>query len=95
VKQQLLERVLPLAILVPAVIAVPILVWSPAGLPRLNKLKAEKVQVSETVSQLSEDIRELRAEVLRVKQDPTHVERAARDELGLVRRTDIVFQFQP
>jgi hypothetical protein len=83
VKQQFVERVLPLSILALAAIAVPILIWSPTGLPRLGKLEAEKVQVAETVSRLSADIRELRAEVERVKQDPTHV------------RTDIVFQFQP
>lgn len=89
-----LERVLPLAILTLAVVAVPALVWAPSGLPRLEKLRSEQVRVGETVSRLSADIRRLRAEVERVKADPAHVERVARDELGLVRRTEVVFQFQ-
>ncbi|HEV8551481.1 MAG TPA: septum formation initiator family protein, partial [Polyangiaceae bacterium] len=34
------------------------------------------------------------AEVARVKDDPAYVERAARDELGLLRQTEVVFQFR-
>jgi cell division protein FtsB len=89
-----LQRLLPLAILLGALVSVPILVWSDAGLPRLRKLQVERVEAQERVSRLSADIRRLRAEVERVKRDPSHVERTARDELGLVRQTEIVFQFQ-
>jgi cell division protein FtsB len=93
-KQLFLERFLPLSILSVAVVLVPLLVWSPSGYPRLTKLRAEQAQVDRTVAELSLEIRKLRAEVERVKADPAHVERAARDELGLVRRTEVVFQFQ-
>ncbi len=94
VKHQLfLERILPLTMLLVALVSVPVLIWSPSGLPRLSKLEEEKARVSLSVSRLAEDIRRLRAEVERIKSDPAHVERAARDELGLVRRTEIVFQF--
>lgn len=77
-----------------AMVSVPILVWSESGLPRLRKLQQEQVEAKERSSRLSSDIRQLRAEVSRVKRDPSHVERTARDELGLVRQTEIVFQFQ-
>lgn len=90
----LAQRLLPLSILLGAVVAVPVLIWSDAGLPRLHKLQAERVEAHERVSRLSAEIRRLRAEVERVKRDPSHVERTARDELGLVRQTEIVFQFQ-
>jgi cell division protein FtsB len=43
---------------------------------------------------LAQEIRELRAEVRQIKQDPAAVERVARDELGLVRQTEVVFQFK-
>ncbi len=91
--QLFLERILPLTMLLVALVSVPVLIWSPSGLPRLSKLEEEKARVSLSVSRLAEDIRRLRAEVERIKSDPAHVERAARDELGLVRRTEIVFQF--
>jgi len=88
------ERILPLLILGTATVSVPLTMFSPAGLPRLEKLRKEREGVREQVSHLSEEIRRLRAEVEAVKSDPTHVERVARDELGLVRQTEIVFQFK-
>jgi cell division protein FtsB len=84
---------MPLAVLAVAAISVPMLMLSATGLPRLQGLREEKVRADEEVSRLSQQIWELRAEVARIKDDPAAVERAARDELGLVRRTEVVFQF--
>jgi cell division protein FtsB len=85
---------MPLAVLAVAVISVPMLMLSATGLPRLQGLREEKVRADDEVSRLSQQIWELRAEVARIKDDPAAVERAARDDLGLVRRTEVVFQFQ-
>ena len=82
-----------MAVLAIAAISVPMLMLSATGLPRLQGLREEKVRADEEVSRLSQQIWELRAEVARIKDDPAAVERAARDELGLVRRTEVVFQF--
>jgi len=82
-----------LAVLAIAAISVPMLMLSATGLPRLQGLREEKVRADDEVSRLSQQIWELRAEVARIKDDPAAVERAARDELGLVRRTEVVFQF--
>ncbi|HYP78213.1 MAG TPA: septum formation initiator family protein [Polyangiaceae bacterium] len=87
------QRVMPLAVLAVAAISVPMLMLSATGLPRLQGLREEKIRADEEVSRLSQQIWELRAEVARIKDDPAAVERAARDELGLVRRTEVVFQF--
>jgi len=84
---------MPLAVLAIAAISVPMLMLSATGLPRLQGLREEKVRADEELSRLSQQIWELRAEVARIKDDPAAVERAARDELGLVRRTEVVFQF--
>ncbi len=89
------ERVLPLVVLGTACCSVPVLIASDSGLPRLERLRHERRAVDEKVSRLSDDIRRLRAEVERIKSDPSHTERVARDELGLVRQTEIVFQFEP
>ena len=88
-----MQRVMPLAVLALAAISVPMLMLSATGLPRLQGLREEKIRADEEVSRLSQQIWELRAEVARIKDDPAAVERAARDELGLVRRTEVVFQF--
>lgn len=90
-----LERVLPVLILGTAAVSVPVMIASDSGLPRLEQLRRERDRLDERVSRSSEDIRRLRAEVERIKSDPSHIERVARDELGLVRQTEIVFQFDP
>jgi cell division protein FtsB len=89
-----LERVLPLLVTAGAAIAVPLLVFSPSGLARLGALRQERARADEEVAHLSREIERLRAEVARVKEDPAYVERAARDELGLLRQTEVVFQFR-
>jgi cell division protein FtsB len=88
------ERVLPIALLAVAAVSVPLMVWSPRGLPRLDVLRSEKAAVEDEVSVLSQEIRHLREEVRRVKSDPAAIERVARDQLGLVRQTEVVFHFE-
>jgi cell division protein FtsB len=87
------QRVLPLLVLAVAVVSVPFLMLSPSGLPRLRNLEEERRRANEEISRLGSQITALRAEVSRIKSDPAAVERAARDELGLVRTTEVVFQF--
>jgi cell division protein FtsB len=89
----LAQRVLPLFILVLAAVSVPVMMLSPRGLPRLRALEQERSLAERELARLSQQIHELRAEVSRIKTDPAALERAARDELGLVRQTEIVFQF--
>jgi cell division protein FtsB len=89
----ILERILPISMLVLACVAVPVMVFSPSGLHRLNQLREERVRADHEVARLEREIRRLRAEVKRIKTDLTAVEQVARDELGLVRQTEIVLQF--
>ncbi|HEY3494550.1 MAG TPA: septum formation initiator family protein [Polyangiaceae bacterium] len=88
------RRILPLAVTAAAAISVPVLVFSPTGLARLRALREERARGDEEVARLSREIERLRAEVRRMKEDPAYVERAARDELGLLRQTEVVFQFR-
>jgi cell division protein FtsB len=89
----LVQRGLPLFVLAIAAISVPLMMLSPSGLPRLRNLEEERRRANEEISRLTAEIKALRAEVARIKTDPAAVERAARDELGLVRTTEVVFQF--
>ncbi len=90
----LAERVLPVAILVVAVVGAPVLIFSPQGLPRLRGLQKELADVDEENADLRREIEALRGRVARLRDDPGAVERIARDNLGLVRQSEVVFQFQ-
>jgi cell division protein FtsB len=89
-----LQRALPLLLLITSVVSVPFLVLSPTGAPRLRTLKDEKTRVDLEISRLGDQIRRLRVEVRRLKDDPSKVEQVARDQLGLLRQTELVFQFE-
>lgn len=89
----LIERILPIGTLALALVAVPVMFFSRSGLHRLNGLREERRVAQQEASKLSQEIRELRVQVADIKGDPTAIERAARDQLGLVRQTELVFQF--
>ncbi len=89
----LVERVLPLAILAVAAVGAPMMIFSPEGLPRLEGLERELADVEAENAALGREIEELRGRVTRLRDDPAAVERIARDDLGLVRQTEVVFQF--
>jgi cell division protein FtsB len=84
---------LPIAILALALIAVPLLVLEPEGLPRLRGLEHELDEVTQQNEELRRDIERLHIEVARLRDDPAAVERIARGELGMVRPNEVVFQF--
>jgi cell division protein FtsB len=85
--------VLPLGILALAIVAVPAMMFSPTGFHRLTTLREESARADAEIAKLSREIDELRIRVQRIKSDPATVEQVARDELGLVRQTELVFQF--
>jgi cell division protein FtsB len=88
------ERALPLLVLVVAVIGAPVLIFAPQGLPRLRALQRELASVEEENGDLRRDIEALRGRVSRLRDDPGALERLARDNLGLVRQSEVVFQFR-
>jgi cell division protein FtsB len=88
-----LERILPISILVMAAVGVPVLMLAPEGVPRLRSLSRELAQVEAENADLRQQIQHLRGRVQHLREDPVAVERIARDELGLVRSSEVVFQF--
>jgi len=88
-----LERALPIGMLSLALVAVPVLVLEPQGLPRLRGLQKELDQVQAENDDLEREVARLRVEVKQLRDDPAAVERIARDELGMVRKSEVVFQF--
>ncbi len=59
----------------------------------MRNLQRELDQAHEENAQLTRDVDRLRAEVQGLRDDPKAVEKIARDELGLLRKSEIVFQF--
>lgn len=89
-----LLRGLPIAVLTISLIAVPVLVLEPQGLPRMKGLEKELAQVQAENADLRRDVGKLRADVKELRDNPSAVERIAREQLGLVRKTEVVFQFE-
>jgi cell division protein FtsB len=89
----IVERALPIGLLALAVFGVPVLVLAPEGLPRMRALERELSDVNAENDSLRRAVTDLRGDVQRLRDDPRAVERIARDQLGLVRKSEIVFQF--
>ncbi len=88
-------RLLPFGLLVFAVVCVPLRILSEDGLPRYRKLRDQLTKVSAGNARLTRAIRERADQVNALRRNPEAVERLARDELGMVRDGEIVFQFAP
>jgi cell division protein FtsB len=89
-----LQRLLPWSLLLLAALSVPWMVWSPTGLSRLEALEQQRKGLAVEIRHLEREIERLRVQADGIKTSPMSVERVARDELGLVRQTEIVVQFK-
>jgi cell division protein FtsB len=79
--------------MVMAVMTVPTLVLDEQGLPRYRHLSGELQELHESNEELVLEIATLKSEIDALRGDPNYVERIARDELGMVRAEEFVFQF--
>ena len=89
------SAVLPFCLMVMAVMIVPTLVLDEQGLPRYRHLRSELEQLRDSNEELVGEIAGLKTEIEALKTDPGYIERIARDELGMVRPEELVFQFPP
>lgn len=89
-----IQRVLPILLLALGLVGMPALLLSSGGVSRLERLQEERETVKLDISRLNKRIEHLRSSAHSLKKDPAAVERSARDELGLLRRTEIVFHFE-
>jgi len=79
--------------MVMAVMTVPTLVLDEQGLPRYRNLQAELGELRESNEDLVREISGLKREIEALRADTSYIERIARDELGMVRTEEFVFQF--
>lgn len=88
-----LRWLLPLGLILGSIIAVPILILGDQGLPRYRRLSYELVDARAANRKLRKEIAELRGEVHDLRSDPEALERIARDELGMIKPDEVLFQF--
>ena len=84
---------LPFSLMVMAIMTVPTLVLDEQGLPRYRHLREELGELRASNEELVREIASLKGEIEALRTDPSYVERIARDELGMVRAEELVFQF--
>ena len=84
---------LPLGLLMTSTVLVPVRMLDAQGLPRYRALKDELQQVKRDNERVAREVADLSREVDALKADPAAIERIARDELGMVRQDEVVFQF--
>lgn len=84
---------LPTSLLVLAIVSVPLLVTGEQGLPRYRALREEQASLVRQNEGLRLEVRALARDVEALRSDEASVERIARDELGMVRPGEILFQF--
>jgi cell division protein FtsB len=84
---------LPLGLLLFAIVFVPLRILEAEGLPRYRALHDELLQTRDNNARTRHEVQELKQRVQRLRNDPQAIERIARDELGMLRSDEIVFQF--
>ena len=88
-----LRWLLPLGLILGSIIAAPILILGDEGLPRYRRLSYELQDARSANRKLRKEIGQLREEVHALGTDPEALERIARDELGMIKPDEILFQF--
>lgn len=62
------------------------------GLINLYKAEKKNSEIRAKLSKLEAENRELREEIEKLKSDPEYLERVAREDLGMVKKDELVFQ---
>ena len=74
-------------------ISVLVIIWSPNGLLHLRQLHVEYQTLIHNNLVLEKENHRLYEEIGRLRNDPATIEHLARQELGLVKDGELIFQF--
>ncbi|MEM9190104.1 MAG: septum formation initiator family protein [Myxococcota bacterium] len=83
----------PFGLLVLAIVVVPLRILDEQGLPRYDALRSELREIEAQNERLTREVRNLQRDVDALRTDPASLERIARDELGMAREGELIFQF--
>ena len=70
-------------------------VFGTHGIVAMRKSQREAAQVQKEISQITEENRQMQNHIQKLKSDPATIERIAREEMGLARPGDYIFQISP
>ncbi|HUT77417.1 MAG TPA: septum formation initiator family protein [Polyangia bacterium] len=84
---------LPLALLLTAAVLVPLKVFDSNGLDRVRRLTLELQSIEEANQLIRRENEALRQQIRAFHSDPGYIEKIARDELGLIGPSEVVYQF--
>lgn len=70
-----------------------LIIWSPNGLLHLRQLHVEHQELLKKNHILERENHQLYEEISRLQDDPAAIESLARQELGLVKEGELIFQF--
>ena len=84
-------RVLVVAGLAVAIGTLPLQIFGERGLTQYRRLQVEHRELVVRNLRLARDIRQMELEVRRLRDDDVTLERAARDDLGMVRPGELIF----
>lgn len=73
--------------------SVLLIIWSPNGLLHLRQLDLEHQELIQKNRILEQENHQLYEEISRLQNDPHAIENLARQELGLVKEGELIFQF--
>lgn len=73
--------------------SVLLIIWSPNGLLHLRQLHLEHQELTSRNIVLEKENHQLYQQISRLRNDPVAIERLARQELGLVKEGELIFQF--
>jgi cell division protein FtsB len=88
-----LAWLLPFGLLVLAIVAVPLHLLDDNGLPRYRVLGKELQLISAENERVEREVLDLSRQVQALRTDPLAIEQIARDDMGMVREGELVFQF--
>ncbi len=69
-------------------------IFGSRGLIQFYKLKEERNRIQMSNARLQEENRRLAVQIGRLRNNKEEVEKVAREELGLVKKGEIVYQFE-
>lgn len=69
----------------------PLQLFGERGLAQYRRLKQERIELRVRNRKLAAEIRQMRLQVERLREDDVFLEKAAREDLGMVRKGELVF----
>jgi len=74
-------------------VSVLFIIWAPNGVLHLSQLDSEHQELIQKNTLLEKENYLLYEEISRLRHDPSAIEHLARQELGLVKEGELIFQF--